>query len=288
MRTGGIAEVCFFPETAEELCAQTAKLYAENKRFYVLGNMSNVLVPDGKTDFVPVITSKMNKTEISENADGSVSVYAEAGVSLTKLAYSMCRSGYGGLVFAYGIPGTVGGAVFMNAGAYGSEMSAVAEYVDCFDPADGKTMRFSNEQCRFGYRTSAFCENGFVILGAGLRLERADAETLTAQAKETMRRRAEKQPLEYPSCGSAFKRPSGYFAGELIEKCGLKGVSVGGAQVSEKHAGFIINKGGATTADVAELIALVQKKTAEKFGVELEAEIRILGGDEEKYGKDNV
>lgn len=276
MKTGGVAEECYFPKNAEELCQTVHRLADENRKCFVLGNMSNVLIPDGKVPFVPIVTTKMNKTEVLENDGKTALLYAESGVMLTKLAYSACKSGLSGLVFAYGIPGSVGGAVYMNAGAYGSEMSAVVEYVDCFDPRSGEKKRILCRDCGFGYRKSVFCENGTVILGAGIRLTCGNADELVASAKETMHKRAEKQPLEYPSCGSAFKRPEGYFAGELIEKCGLKGKCVGGAAVSEKHAGFIVNKGGATSGDVTAIIDLVSREVFEKFGVRLEPEIKIL------------
>lgn len=276
MKTGGVAQKCFFPKSVDELILALEELEKSGEKYYVLGNMSNVLVPDENIDFVPVITTGVNNVKYTENADGTVSLYAECGCMLTKLAYDACKNGFSGLVFAYGIPGTVGGAVFMNAGAYGSEVSAVAEYVDCYDCENGKKLRFFLGECKFGYRKSVFAENGFIILGASFRLEKGNADELISEAKATMQKRVDKQPLEYPSCGSAFKRPEGYFAGALIEGSGLKGFSVGGAQVSEKHAGFIINKGGATTQDVTELMEAVCKKVKEDSGVELEPEIRIL------------
>ena len=276
MKTGGIAEKCYFPENAAELCNIVSGLENDGERYQILGNMSNVLIPDGKVEFVPVITTNMKNTQITENDDGSVSVYAECGVMLTKLAFDMCKKGYAGMVFAYGIPGTIGGAVFMNAGAYGSEISALCEYVDYLDVKSGKVCRVDACECDFGYRKSIFAENNYVILGASLKLEKGNADELIALAKETMQKRIDKQPLEYPSCGSAFKRPEGYFAGALIEQSGLKGFSVGGAQVSVKHAGFVINKGGATTKDVTDLMEAVRKKVYEDHGVELEPEIRVL------------
>ncbi len=275
MKTGGIAERCFFPQDEKQLVDALKTLEREKIKYYVLGNMSNVLVPDGKLDFVPVITTKMTKTEKKE-ADGKLHVYACAGVKLTKLAYEICDMGYLGAEFAYGIPGTVGGAVFMNAGAYGSEIKEIADFVDFYDIEKDEIQRIDNENCDFGYRTSAFQSRKGVILGASFTFEKGNRDEILTRAKETMQKRIDKQPLEYPSCGSAFKRPEGMFAGKLIEDSGLKGKSVGGAMVSEKHAGFIINKGNATTNDVKELIELVQKKVKEKFGVKLEPEIRIL------------
>ena len=276
MKTGGIAEKCCFPEDEEQLISCVKALEKEKSAYTVLGNMSNVLIPDGKISFVPVITTKMTKVEKTVDENGKLHVYASCGVKLTKLAFEICDMGYFGAQFAYGIPGTVGGAVFMNAGAYGSEIKEIAEFVDFYDTENDKITRINAEDCGFGYRTSAFQDKKGVILGASFVFEKGVREEIMKEARETMQKRVDKQPLEYPSCGSAFKRPEGYFAGKLIEDCGLKGVSVGGAQVSEKHAGFIINKGGATTKDVKELIELIQKEVKEKFGVELIPEIRIL------------
>ncbi len=278
MRTGGVAPLCCFPETAEELTALVRTFKKENRRFAVLGNLSNVLLPDGVIPFVPIITTKMTSVTVTETADGAYfDVYASCGAALTALALDLCRRGAAGLSFACGIPGTVGGGAYMNAGAYDSETAAVVSYVDVYDAASDTVRRIDKADCGFGYRTSRFQEEkDLTILGVGMHLEKGDAEELTAKAKEFMRRRAEKQPLDKPSCGSAFKRPEGYFAGKLIEDSGLKGFSVGGAQISEKHAGFIVNKGGATTGDVIELIRQVQEKVMRDSGVMLQPEIRVL------------
>ena len=274
MRTGGVAKLACFPETEQELCGLIRKLKAENTRFAVFGNLSNVLVPDGVLSFVPIITTGFKQIRTHETADG-VTVTAASGVSLTGLALDFCRKNTAGLSFAYGIPGTVGGAVFMNAGAYGSEMKNVVQSVRFYDSDTDRVSEIAAEDCAFGYRTSIFQRKNGVILGATLKLAADSSGTPLAEAKEFMRRRTEKQPLEYPSCGSAFKRPEGHFAGELIEKCGLKGYAVGGACVSEKHAGFVINTGGATSADVEQLLRDVRQKVSERFGVLLEPEIRI-------------
>lgn len=276
MKTGGTAEKCYFPESVQELRDVLNSLKQTGEKYYILGNMSNVLIPDGKIPFVPVITTKMSSYKITEIDENSVRVYAECGAMLTKTAYEMCKAGYSGMEFAYGIPGTVGGAVFMNAGAYGSEIANIAEYVDCYDTDNDVFTRIDAKECAFGYRSSIFQKNGYVILGCSFILSKGNAQQIAASAKEIMQKRIDKQPLEYPSCGSAFKRPEGYFAGELIEKSGLKGYAVGGACVSEKHAGFIINKGNATTKDVIDLIECVKSKVRENFGVELEPEIRVI------------
>ena len=241
----------------------------------MFGNLSNVLLPDGRLDFVPVITTGIKTVTVTET-DAGIDVYAACGVSLTGLALEFCRGDYAGLSFAYGIPGTVGGAVFMNAGAYGSEMKNIVRSVRFYDIDADAVCEIPASDCGFGYRTSVFAHKNGVILGAFLSLATCEPGTALAEAKDFMERRREKQPLEYPSCGSAFKRPEGYFAGELIEKCGLKGYTVGGACVSEKHAGFVVNKGGATSADVEKVLCDVRAKVLQKFGVELEPEIRIL------------
>lgn len=275
MRTGGIAPVACFPETEKDLCDAVRRLTREHKRFFVFGNLSNVLLPDGRLDFVPVITTGIKTVTVMET-DAGIDVYAACGVSLTGLALEFCRGDYAGLSFAYGIPGTVGGAVFMNAGAYGSEMKNIVRSVRFYDIDADAVCEIPASDCGFGYRTSVFAHKNGVILGAVLSLAACEPGKALAEAKEFMERRREKQPLEYPSCGSAFKRPEGYFAGELIEKCGLKGYAVGGACVSEKHAGFVVNKGGATSADVEKVLCDVRAKVLQKFGVELEPEIRIL------------
>lgn len=279
MRTGGIAPRAMFPQSEKDLVDSITLLSASGERFMVLGNMSNVLVPDEGIAFVPVITTELNEVSVIEETNTDVLVYAYCGAMLTRFAMEMCKKGYEGMTFAYGIPGTVGGGVFMNAGAYGSEISNVVEYVDCFDVKNAKKERIDGSNCGFSYRHSVFSDNGYIIIGAAFRLKKGDPDSLVKIAKETMQKRVDKQPLEYPSCGSAFKRPEGYFAGALIEESGLKGFSVGGAQVSDKHAGFIINKGGATTEQVVALIKEVKRIVREKTGIELEPEIRAL--DEE-------
>ena len=274
MRTGGIAPVACFPETEKDLCDAVRRLTREHKRFFVFGNLSNVLLPDGRLDFVPVITTGIKTVTVTET-DAGIDVYAACGVSLTGLALEFCRGDYAGLSFAYGIPGTVGGAVFMNAGAYGSEMKNIVRSVRFYDIDADAVCEIPASDCGFGYRTSVFAHKNGVILGAFLSLAACEPGTAVAEAKDFMERRREKQPLEYPSCGSAFKRPEGYFAGELIEKCGLKGYAVGGACVSEKHAGFAVNLGGATAADVKALLTQVSETVYNSTGILLEPEIRI-------------
>ena len=205
--------------------------------------------------------------------DGRIS--AAAGVSLARLADFACKQGLAGLEFAHGIPGTLGGAVCMNAGAYGGEMSQVLESVTALFPDGIRTIPLA--ELDLGYRHSLFTDHPeAVVLGAVVRLRPGDPEAIRAQMRQLMDRRKASQPLEWPSAGSTFKRPTGYFAGTLIEQCGLKGLTVGGAQVSEKHAGFLINTGGATCTDVLELIRQVQQRVWEETGVRLEPEVRII------------
>ncbi len=275
MKTGGVAEKCFFPESVEEFCDNIRQLQENNEKYYILGNMSNVLIPDGVLKFVPVVTTKLKYYFVKET-DDAVLCRAECGVSLTMLAYEMSKKGYSGLEFAYGIPGSIGGAVFMNAGAYGSEVKNVICEVETLEIKTGKKVSFTCEECKFGYRTSIFQNGEYAVLGATFKLTKADFSECLKNAKEIMQKRIDKQPLEYPSCGSTFKRPEGFFAGKLIQDSGLMGCSIGGAQVSEKHAGFVINRNDATTDDILKLMRYVRKTVYEKFGVTLEEEIKLL------------
>ena len=278
MKTGGIASLCYFPSNEEELVQIIKSLKAENKKYIVLGNMSNVLIPDGKINAPLVVTTDMKNVEMTDET----TVFAEAGVSFTALSLEMCKKGLSGLEFAYGIPGSVGGAVYMNAGAYGGEAKDVVKSVKAVDK-DGNVVMLSNEECDFSYRHSLFQNDEYTILGAEFSLTKADASECVKNAKELMQRRIDKQPLEYPSCGSTFKRPEGYFAGALIEEAGLKGASFGGAAVSEKHAGFVINRDGATTDDVLCLMRKIRETIKQKNGITLEAEIKLLGNDGEFF-----
>ena len=209
-------------------------------------------------------------------ASDTVLVTAQCGIGLGSLARRLAEESLTGFEFASGIPGTLGGALFMNAGAYGGEMKDVVVDVTAIS-ADGSQLRtFTNEEMQFSYRHSCLQENGFIALSATLALKHGDHEAILEQMRELATKRNTKQPVQYPSAGSTFKRPEGYFAGKLIEDAGLKGVSVGGAEVSTLHAGFVINKGGATATDILELIRLVQNTVYDKFGVALEPEVRII------------
>lgn len=240
-------------------------------KYYILGKGSNVLVSDnGLKGVVIVLSSPFSK--ITESEDG---IYCEAGASLTRLCTYAKDNELTGLEFAYGIPGTVGGALYMNAGAYGGEMKDVVVSCDYLDEnLEIKTM--CAEEMKLSYRHSIFCEKNYIILGVLFRLEKGDKAEITAKMSELMDKRRSKQPLEYPSAGSTFKRPEGDFAGRLIEVSGLKGFSCGGAQVSEKHSGFVVNKGGATCEDVKNVISAVKEKVYKDSGVMLECEVLIL------------
>lgn len=240
--------------------------------YLILGNGSNLLVSDDGIEGA-VITLGGDFKDIS--VDGEI-ITAGAGVKLSRLCTTALDNSLGGLEFAYGIPGSVGGAVFMNAGAYGGEMKDVLLSVTALTP-QGEIKEFSAAELELGYRTSVFKTNGSIILFSKYKLHKDSQDDIRARMDDFMNRRRTKQPLEYPSAGSVFKRPEGAFAGTLIEQCGLKGRTVGGAQVSEKHAGFIINIGGATSSDVMDLVKLVQDTVKAETGYVLEREIIRTG-----------
>ena len=271
-KIGGNCAVAVFPKNKEELVSSIRESKANGIKYDVIGKGSNILFSDDGYDGMLVFTSHMNQIK-EENGI----IYAEAGVHLGTLANCAAARSLSGLEFAYGIPGSLGGAVFMNAGAYGGEMKDVTVYSDYYDSRTDTFGRFSGEEQRFSYRKSVYSENkDLVILGAAIKLKSGNEEDIRAVMNENLKKRKDKQPLEYPSAGSAFKRPPNDFAARMIDECGLKGFSVGGAQVSEKHAGFVINKGGATSADVKKLMSEVSDRVYEKFGVRLESEIRYI------------
>ncbi len=240
--------------------------------YYILGKGSNVLFADeGYPGVVIEIGAGMEKVERT----GDTGIRAQAGVSLSALAVFAAREGLSGLEFAGGIPGTLGGAVTMNAGAYGGEMKDVIVSAKVMDE-EGVVQELSCEELQLGYRTSIVQKKQLVVLEAEFLLKPGTTEEIQNTMKELNAKRREKQPLEYPSAGSTFKRPEGYFAGKLIEDAGLRGYRVGDAQVSEKHCGFVVNRGKATCAEVLQLIKDVQKEVKEQFGVQLEPEVRII------------
>ena len=266
-RTGGKAANIIFPESTEEFVTALR----ENPGAAVLGNLSNTLVLDGGIDGTVIITTKLNSVSVNGNT-----VTAAAGASLTSVAVAARDASLAGCEFLYGIPGTVGGGVFMNAGAYGGEIADIIENAVVFTP-DGKVTTLSKDDLDLGYRTSKLQSTRYILLSAAFSLQSGNKEVISSAMDDLMNRRMTTQPLDKPSCGSTFKRPAGNFAGKLISDCGLKGMSVGGAQVSEKHAGFIVNSGGATSRDRLDLAQLVKKTLIEKTGVLLEEEIRIIG-----------
>lgn len=270
-KVGGDAAWFAVPETVEELKAVLRACEKADMPWYVIGRGSNLLVSDCGYPGVIISTAKLDKLEIE-----GTTVTAGAGVSLSRAASAAYQAGLTGLEFAAGIPGSVGGACVMNAGAYGSEMKHVLKTVTVLT-RDGHVKTLLAEELELGYRTSVIPKEGYLVLEAEMVLTEGVQEEIKAVMDDLASRRKEKQPLEYPSAGSTFKRPEGFFAGKLIEDAGLKGFSVGGAQVSEKHAGFVINKGDAKAADIYNLCKAVEQKIMEQFGVKLEMEVKMLG-----------
>ena len=276
-RIGGPARALAVPESVSSL-AKVCSILKDNELMpFVLGNGTNLLFPDeGLQELFLLSTEKLQNLFLLP--DGAI--YAEAGVSLSRLSSFAQQNGLQGLEFASGIPGSVGGGCFINAGAYGGEMKDVVESVVCLYAPDQGLYELSAEQCAFSYRKSTFnTHGGYVILSAVFRLQPGDKDEIAAKMRGMNEKRRAKQPLELPSAGSAFKRPEGNFAGALIEQAGLKGFTVGGAQISEKHAGFVVNVGGASSHDVYELMKQVRNTVYEKSGVQLEPEVIILSPD---------
>ncbi len=276
IKIGGEADIFVQPHTEEELAGAVAACRRFKVPFVVLGNGSNVVVSDGGIEGVVIATSKM-ENKIRLTADGKMTV--SAGAQLGSLTLFAKDRGLTGFEFAYGIPATAGGAVYMNSGAYNGEMANIVEKVKCID-ANGDIVELDNNACEFGYRKSVFQRNGFIILSITFKLTKGNTELIAALMEDRMAQRKAKQPLDFPSAGSVFKRPLNRYAGKLIEDAGLKGASIGGAQVSRLHAGFIINfTGKATCKDFDELVAYVQNAVFEKDGVKLEREIIRIGRD---------
>ena len=270
-RTGGPAEILVTP--SQDFLSGIITCCRENRiPFQIIGNGSNLLVGDGGIDGVVIeIGKKMADISIEETK-----VTAKAGALLSSIAAAAAAEGLTGFEFASGIPGSVGGAVVMNAGAYGGEMKDVLTKVKVLS-ADGEILSLNPEELELSYRHSNVPEKGYIVLEAEMELAFGEKDAIYAYMEELKEKRVTKQPLEYPSAGSTFKRPEGYFAGALIEQTGLKGFAVGGAQVSEKHCGFVVNKNNATAADIRSLMEQVQKRVFEKFGVMLEPEVKFVG-----------
>lgn len=272
-RIGGPADLFIIPCGVDALIGAVAELKRDGVPYVILGGGSNLLVRDGGVRGAVISTEALTAMEDTDER----TIQAECGVMLGHLAARARDRSLTGLEFAQGIPGTVGGGVYMNAGAYGGDMSQVVSETD-YLTADGELLTLPAERHDYGYRTSLFTKTrGVIILRSRMRLTHGDHDEIALKMNDYRERRRNMQPLEFPSAGSAFKRPSGMFAGKLIADAGLKGLAVGGAQVSEKHAGFVINTGGATAADVEALLELIVARVREAFGVTLEREIRIIG-----------
>ena len=271
-RVGGEAECIVMVETQEELSRLIPYLNRSGQDYFVLGNGSNLLVGDkGYQGVILKLSKRMQQIRVQDNH-----IVAGAGALLSQVSVAARDAGLSGLEFAAGIPGTMGGAIVMNAGAYDGEMKQVVKTVRVMD-REGEILTLDNDTMEFGYRTSIIRDRPFIVLGVIMELTMGDKEQISARMEELMALRKSKQPLEYPSAGSTFKRPEGYYAGKLIMDAGLRGYRIGGAQVSEKHCGFVINAGGASAADVKEVIEEVQERVKDRFHVRLEPEIIFLG-----------
>lgn len=273
-RVGGPADFFVTPKAKEEVRDVIRICKEAGMPYYIIGNGSNLLVSDaGYCGVIVQICKEMNEVKV----EGDL-VKAQAGALLSGIAAKALGAELSGFEFASGIPGTIGGACVMNAGAYGGEMKDVLESVTVLTGED-KIIELGRNELELGYRTSVIAKKGYIVLGAVLKLERGDGEKIKTYMDELKEKRVTKQPLEYPSAGSTFKRPEGYFAGKLIEDAGLRGFQVGGAQVSEKHCGFVINRDHATAADIMELMRQVQIRVKENSGVDLEPEVKRLGDE---------
>lgn len=271
-KTGGKAELMLYPDSVETLLKLLDVCKKNNIKTYIIGNGSNILVSDnGLSGVVFRLSNNLSEIRLIDEE----TVFCQSGASMMKLCSFALEHSLSGLEFAYGIPGTAGGAAYMNAGAYGGEMKDVlfkCEHID----ENGNMGFFTEDELQLGYRKSVYSDKNYIITGLYLKMKKGNADEIKALMNENLSKRKDKQPLEFPSAGSTFKRPEGYFAGRLIEDCGLKGFSVGGAQVSEKHAGFVINRGNATTSDIKELIRIIQDKVLKETGVKLETEVKYF------------
>ncbi|MFR0613903.1 UDP-N-acetylmuramate dehydrogenase [Lactobacillus porci] len=269
--TGGPAQFLAFPKSLAELQDLLATAEEEQLPITVIGNASNLIISDKGIKGLVIILTKMHQIKVAGDK-----VTAEAGARIIDTSFAAGKAGLSGLEFAAGIPGSVGGAVFMNAGAYGGETK------DCLETAtvlteDGQLKTYSNAELQFSYRHSLVQETKEIVVSAVFALKKGDREAILDEMNYLNALRKYKQPLEYPSCGSVFKRPTGHFVGPMLIKAGLQGKQIGGAQVSMKHAGFIVNKGGATATDYLNLIHYIQKTIKEKYGIDLHTEVRIIG-----------
>ena len=273
-RIGGAARLFAAPSTDEALVFTLERARSCGVRYFIAGHGSNVLYDDAGFDGVIISTERMRDIEI----DGEY-INAGCGAMLSNCAAAARDAGLSGMEALFGIPGTVGGAVYMNAGAYGTEMADIVTETRCLDPVSGTIVTVTGDEHTFGYRESVFRTSGYVILSCKMKLARGEYAAIAEKMNEYRRRRAERQPLDYPSAGSTFKRYPGRYTAQMIDEAGLKGYSVGGAEVSEKHAGFIINRGGATAADVLSLIGIIKNKLHEKYDIIIETEVIFVGHD---------
>ena len=271
-KVGGNAQIFVEPKDEETLKRLLELINTEKINYYVIGNGSNMLVSDKGYKGIIISMLKFTSPSLIENESITIS----AGKTLKELTELACENSLSGLEFAYGIPGSVGGAVFMNAGAYDGEIKEVLDKVKVMDK-EGNVLSLNAGELDLSYRHSNIEEKGYIVLEAKFNLKKADKSAIWEKMQELMARRIDKQPLNFPSAGSTFKRPEGYFAGKLIDDAGLRGYSIGGAKVSDKHCGFIVNADKASAKDVYTLITYVRLKVKDRFGVELEPELRVLG-----------
>lgn len=274
-QTGGPAKFLAFPKSVTELQKLLQAAKEESITVTIIGNASNLIIRDGGIDGLVIILTKMKQITVEDNE-----VTAEAGARIIDTAFTAANNSLSGLEFAAGIPGSIGGAIFMNAGAYGGETKDAVDSVQVITQ-NGEIKTYTNAEMKFSYRHSIVQENGDIVLAATFKLTPGKKSEILDNMEYLNALRRYKQPLEYPSCGSVFKRPKGHFVGPMIIKAGLQGKQIGGAQDSMKHAGFIVNKGGATATDYLNLIHLIQKTIKEKFNVDLHTEVRIIGEDKE-------
>lgn len=273
-RVGGPADILVKPRTEEQIINIIKLLKVENVPYLVIGNGSNLLIKDGGVRGVVIeISNNFNDFTIEENI-----VNIQAGALLSVVGKAVLREELKGFEFAAGIPGTLGGALAMNAGAYGGEMKDIVKSVRLMD-TDGNVFDFTNEQMQFAYRKSILSNTDYIVLSAQIELEKGKFDEIKATMADFTQRRVTKQPLSLPSAGSTFKRPEGHFAAKLIDDCGLRGLTLRGAQVSEKHCGFVVNLGNANAKDILDLMYVVKSTVKSKFGITLEEEVKVLGED---------
>ncbi|WP_373484830.1 UDP-N-acetylmuramate dehydrogenase [Acetobacterium malicum] len=272
-KVGGPADLFLMPQSRAELQAVLEICKESQKPLYIMGNGSNLIVRDKGYSGIIINTKALNQVETVGET-----LIAEPGISLKDLANVALKEKLTGLEFASGIPGSLGGAVTMNAGAYDGEMKGVITSITVISE-DGSLKTIPADQCNFGYRSSILQQHHWVLVSVELGLKSGDYQQIEAKMLDLNNQRQSKQPLEYPSAGSTFRRPVGYYAGKLVQDAGFKGYAIGGAQVSEKHSGFVINKGGATAADILNLIGAIQAAVKEKFDVDLKTEVIVIGND---------